>query len=280
MGNANSGRMLYAVTLSGASMFVNYDGGGSTEVALTDGTYYHSADAQADDLLQHVVDRLETVFGGTQWDVSIVGVNHSDNTKPQGSLRFVENSADFVFNVSSWTGGIDRYLGFPQGGGNYSSASQTMFSPHVHRGGSYLGPVSLTDELPARLRKLVLRENRLFGVPDAEQIAEWQYVLVEWQQVYSALVRADYTADASRCATAGIAQDDPNASLESWGGDVSAMANGGPFRIYPVRTAEGYYGPLYLPESSPLWEDSLALCSELRSFALYTAQWEGRTQAE
>ena len=286
MPTLNAGRLLHPVTLSSVVLAVSYGGGGPQNVSLTDGTYYHSCDNQSDDLLAHIEARLAAVLGGT-WTLDINGVTMAiDEAHPVGALRITVDSGDFIFAVTSFTGTIATG-GDPGGFGvaqllgarttDIISASSVAWGVDPHLGGWYPQPTSLTDDQPEEPRKAVLREGRLYAVPDSEIVESYSVTRAEWAQVYSPLMRQSYADSSAWAATALPALTAGcRATLETWGGIVVTMG-GGPWRVYPRIDATAYLGPLYLDAQSELWDRPLALSTYLTGYSLYTAAWEGRT---
>lgn len=275
MSSDYAGRVLLPVTLASYALRVNYDGGGATTVSLTDGTYWHSCDDSGTDLLAHIEARLAAVVGGT-WGLEVNGVDFANSAHPYGAIR-VTSDADFILVASSGSWTLpDRVLGMPSGTGDLSSSSSVLWLSHVHRYGYYPQPTPMTDRLAPQKRRVVLRQTRLSGVPDSEVVGTMDAIECEWQQVHSARVRLRYAADSDWATAAGLAAGDENAPFESFALDI-VTAGGGPWRVYPqLSDPDTYYGPFYLPENSPLWEDPLGLSSEVRSQSLYTQRLAGQ----
>ena len=222
----------------------------------SDGVYWWSDDAGADDFLNEIKDAINNATYSPafspDFDVQIEGVESLDSTKASGRLKFSEGSQnEFRFDWTVSDSLDPRVMGFAaslQSSGTKTSSSQVLWSDYVHRYGWYpqtfaadQGEYLFLDEYASEgsAGDIVSTLNR-----------EANDAPITFDLVQSALARIYRANQATPAGNAKLTTGDPNAAFERWVADL--VTNGNPWRFYDdITDTSSFDGPYRFPGHWP-----------------------------
>lgn len=248
-------RLIRSVAVVGAAAPNNTIRINGVTYTIPAGTYYHSDDGVAADLVEAFEDQLQTAAGSANLTLRILGVGVAASaTRASGRLQFVYTTGSTVTIDWDHAGTtIDpAWLGYDTAvtGTQAFAPSSTTYSPYVHRYGWY--PQTDAEEDPVTR---TLRNHVAFTTGGYRSGISWgedKRLHLAFDMRPAALVEIDQGAIATRAADVLATQGDPHIAFERWALDCAANADQ-QWRFYADALSATYKGPYTFGDGSPLW---------------------------
>ena len=258
----------FALTADDKKLRIDHSGDGELNLVLDEGSYYWSLDEDETagqlDFAKQLKDALDDASSAT-WTVEIVGVDHTDATKPQGSIRLSVSSGTFQIKWSDTSDSTldPRIMGEAEGNttDKPAVAASSYVSPFVARY-TWVPRVPIWDTSPMMKNLVMSQQITSAGYIDTVHFASIEKSRWTVQFVQAALVSAACAEEDSRAEAAGITVEDPNCSFESW--YIDAVTGQRNIRVYSdieEHSDEDFDGPYTILMGSGVQHDSLSPAS-------------------